>query len=216
MRVDGRAKLCVNRCRSDAPRKTRQDRHRACRQRCQPSRCNCEHLTDVRLVAEALGHPLEKRTRQPCLVDRRHEPTAHPPPGRRQRKRRRPPPQPPPHGLHRHPGDGRVAYDAADQGMQTSEKHRDLEVDAPAKESHRRRQRASTTTLSTAAKPVTSAVLLAGRRHEAATRLAREVASVQRGAALRTAQSPGGIRKPLIDDDERSKHCTTRTGLVPQ
>ena len=63
---------------------------------------------------------------------------------------------------------------------------------------------------------MTSAVLLAGRSHEAASRLALEVAGVQRGAALRTAQSPGRISKTLIDDDERSKHCTTRTGLVPQ
>ena len=162
------------------------------------------------------GHTLEKRARQLRLVERRHQPTAHPLPAWRQRHRRRRLRQPPTHGLHRHTRDGRVADDAADQGMQTSEKHRDLEVDAPAKESHRRRQRASTTTLSTAAKPVTSAVLLAGRCHEAASLLALKITRVQRAAAGRTAQSPGRISKALVDDNERSEQCTAGTGLVPQ
>ena len=215
MRVDGRAKLCVNRCSSDVPRKSRQDVHRASRQRRQPSACHCDHLTDVRLVAKSLGHPLEKRTRKLRLVDRRHQPTTHPMPRQRQRKRRRPPRQPPANRPHRHTGACRSVARPAEQGLEACKEHDDLEVDPPGKESHRRRQRASTTTHSTAAEPVTSAVLLARRCHEPASRLALEVAGVQRGAASRTAQSPGRIGKRLINDDERSKDCTVWTGLVP-
>ena len=141
--------------------------------------------------------------------------TTHPMPRQRQRKRRRPPRQPPANRPHRHTGACRSVARPAEQGLEACKEHDDLEVDPPGKESHRRRQRASTTTHSTAAEPVTSAVLLARRCHEPASRLALEVAGVQRGAASRTTQSPGRIGKRLINDDERSKDYTVWTGLVP-
>ena len=91
-----------------------------------------------------------------------------------------PPPQPTANGLHWDTGDRRRIAHPADQGLQTCQEHKDLELDAPAREPHRPGQRAPAAPHAAAAEPVTSAVSLAGRRHEAA----QELSQVLRGGSF--------------------------------